>query len=199
MAAYGRLLGLNLIVLVAWLIVFGLLGWFTFASATAPARTSLDYVRLFFNLAGLLSLIGILGSAVGVVVSYAQREVVLRGQGPLEALGSGFGLVRARLGGSIVLWLISVALGIGGAIALVIALIIVALPAALVGGIFAFAASQGGGDGIPILVWIVVTLVTIAALVGVAVLNTLQWNFWTTGYLRLSRTAQPAPGSTEVS
>src|SRR5205814_996850 len=96
-----------------------------------------------------------------------------------------------------ILWLISAALGIGGGIVLVIGLLLSAIPGLIVGGILSIILNAAGAEGIPALIGVVVLVVLVAGFVGGAILNTFLWNYWTLGYLRLTRppvvVAAPAP------
>jgi hypothetical protein len=148
----------------------------------------------------LLGLVGILLAipffiAAYIVFLYAERGIAVDGLGTLGAVERGIGLLRARLGPSLLLWLISLAVGIAAAIGVAIVVVIALVPvvAVGVGSYFAFGLS-------PTLigVGIVLGLVAFAVLLAVlAVVNTFTAAYWTLGYLALTdRYPPPAPAVT---
>jgi hypothetical protein len=194
--AFGRLFGLDLLWLVAWLIVLGLVGLYALSVVRGQAVESINWLSVLIGLGSVLALLGIIASVLSVVIAYAQRSIVLDGAGPIDGLSAGFGIARRELGSSVILWLVSLVLSIGGGIALVIGLLIAALPAALVGGLLSIIINAAGGSGIPALIVTVAVVLIVGLLVGAAALNTFLWHFWTLGYLRLARPAPvagPAP------
>jgi hypothetical protein len=191
--AFGRLFGLDLLWLVAWLIVLGVVVLFALSAVRGQALEGINWLSFAIGLGSVLALLGIIASLLSVVIAYAQRAIVLDGAGPIEGLGAGFGLARRQFGTSVILWLISLVLSIGGGIALLIGLLILAIPAAIVGGILSIIINAAGGSGIPALIVTVGLVLIVGVLVGAAALNTFLWHFWTLGYLRLAQPA-PAPG-----
>src|SRR5262249_50466187 len=82
--------------------------------------------------AALGIILGLIGLAIGIpvaiaasiVVAYAQRAIAVDALGPLGAVERGIVLLRARLGSSLALWLVSLVVTIGAGIAVVIGLFI---------------------------------------------------------------------------
>lgn len=121
--------------------------------------------------------------ALTIVFGYAQRLIYTEDAGPSEALRLGWRLLRERKGPSLLVWLVSVGLGIGAAIAGFIVL----LPLlALFGGI-GFAAYTASGIGAPLIALAALGVVTVlaAGVLITAIMNTFFWHYWTRAYLRL--------------
>ncbi len=189
--AFGRLFALELLWLVFWLVAFGVVAW---SFITSLGRQS-DLVSAGFGLLGWISLLGVIGTVLGVGLAYAQRAVVLEGVGPMAGIGRALHVLRAKLGSTLLVWLVGLALSIGGGIALFIGVIVVALPAALIGAILGFLASLGGIPFVAVMFSVLGLLAFIALMVGAAALNTYLWHYWTLAYLRLA----PAERSLEPS
>jgi len=149
-------------------------------------------VGVVFNLLGIIAIVGIVGSLLGIVLAYAQRAVVLEDTGVITAVRTGAGLVRQRIGTSLVLWLIALALSIGGGIALLIGLFISALPGLLIGLIFGAIAGAAGGNMLAVTLSGAGVVLFVALFIGSAALNTFIWHYWTVAYLRLTTAAAAA-------
>jgi hypothetical protein len=191
--AFGRLFGLDLVLLAAWLVVIAVIVGFAAASILGQPLQRIQWLPWVFGLLGVFSLVGIVASVLGLIIAYAQRAIVLEDAGPIEGLRAGYQLLRRNLGNSVILWLIALALSIGGGIALVIGVLVAAIPALLVGGIVSFMLNLAGLEGIPALIIIVGLGLFAAILVGGAALNSFLWHFWTVAYLRLTGAWPPAP------
>lgn len=158
-------------------------------------------IAILFSLASdtprviLLALAGVLGLvllvvaiplliAVTVVVAFAQRAIAVEDVGPLAALETGIRLVRRNLGTTGIAWLINLALSIGAGIAIVLALLVVAIPLGIV--VFVLFSVTGVSE-----VAILFAVAAVLALVGVlwffaAVANTFFWHYWTMVYLNFA-------------
>jgi hypothetical protein len=200
-SAFGRLFSLQLMWLVLWIVVIGSILLLTINSLPSQPRPAAAWLRWLFNLLGVLAVVSILGSLLSIVLAYAQRAIVLDGAGALDAIGAGTRLVRQRLGTSLLVWLIGLALAIGGGIAVVIALILVALPTLLVGAILGFLANLAGVSGLAVTFGLLALILVVALVIGSAVLNTYLWHYWTLAYLRLTgalaTAAAPPPPAPE--
>jgi hypothetical protein len=144
--------------------------------------------------AGLLLLLAIPSWIVfSVAVLLGMRAIVLDGMRPFAALGTGFALIRRRLGRVALVWLLAAAAGIVGAIGVGIAAFVVALPLAgiVAGTYFAAGLVAAVVVGIPAaLVWLAVLL----ALSGGV--NAFTSTFWTLSFTRFDQEPQPvAAGS----
>jgi hypothetical protein len=179
--------GLAIAVAVAVVVAIGII----IATAGGPAAAAV--VTIAGVLIGIpLALVAILGGiAVGVILAFARRAIVLSNSGPISAIRTGFLLFRDRPGQSLLAWLVSVGLGIGIAIvtsiAAITAIFVLAIPA-LIGAavaswspvVIAYAVVAG------------VAFLMIAWVVGGA-LNALFWSYWTLAYLRISGgTSEPS-------
>ena len=122
--------------------------------------------------------------AVSVVVLYAQRAIAVEDVGPVEALRSGWRLVREHLGDSVLAWLVALALGLAGGLVVAAG----AAVAAAVLGAVGYAVLSAAGMTLATFVYgagaVVAVLGVLLTLVAVA--NTFFWNYWTIAYLRLS-------------
>jgi hypothetical protein len=200
-SAFGRLFSLQLMWLVLWIVVIGSILLLAINSLPSQPRPAAAWLRWLFNVLGVLAVVGILGSLLSIVLAYAQRAIVLDGAGALDAIGAGTGLVRQRLGTSLLVWLIGLALAIGGGIALVIGLVLVALPTLLVGAILGFLANLAGVSGLAVTFGLIALILFVALVLGSAVLNTFLWHYWTMAYLRLTgalaTAAAPSPPAPE--
>jgi hypothetical protein len=132
-----------------------------------------------------LVLLGIAAAvALGIVATYAQRAIPAEDLGPMAALGSGWRLLRSHPGESFLVWLISLALAVGGAVVVGLILAALAIPLVLVGIGLWNAAGVGATVVYGLLALLLVLL--IGALVG-AVLNTFFWSYWSGAFVRLRR------------
>jgi hypothetical protein len=130
-----------------------------------------------------LVLLGIVAAiALGIVVTYAQRAIPAEDVGPLAALGSGWRMLRGHPGESFLVWLISLALGVAGAVVVGLILAVLGIPLVLVGIGLWNAAGTGTTVVYGLLALLLVLLV--GALVG-AVLNTFFWSYWSGAFVRL--------------
>ena len=124
-----------------------------------------------------------------IVFLFAQRAIAVDDLGPLGAIERGIATLRARLGPSLLLWLLSLAVAIAAGIGMAFVMVIVLIPlvAAGVGSYFAFGLSAT-------LVAVGVGLVAILILVLwalSAVVNTYSAAYWTLGYLGLTERYPP--------
>jgi hypothetical protein len=184
---YLILIGLGLLVAAVVALCLGLL-----VALGSGGGGAMGVAVLLGVLVGLpLALLGIVaGIALGIVVTYAQRAIPAEDVGPLEALGSGWSLLRSHPGESILVWLISLALGVGAAVVVGLILAALAIPLVLVGVGLWNAAGVGATVVYGLLALLLVLLV--GCLVE-AVLNTFFWCYWSGAFVRLrSEPAGPA-------
>ena len=185
---FWRYLGLWLLLLaigIAVLVMFGILFLLFVAGSAAAdgvARTTFIVVLVLLGLASFLVALPLL-VGLTIVVAYAQRAIVVEDVGPWDALGVGVRLLRDRLGASLIVWLISLALGIGAAFALGLAAVLLLIP---LGGIGALLFLTTGVSAGSIAYAVVAGLVFIGAMWFLAaIVNTYFWHFWTLAYLDL--------------
>jgi hypothetical protein len=131
--------------------------------------------------------------SLSIISQLALRELVVRGEGVLAAVGGGLRIFRQNLGRSILVWLIQIALIIVATIALLLAGVIVGLvlfvPTILlsVAEYTTAAVVTGVMAGL-----ILVPLVIVVA----AALGTFNHAYWTLAYLRIS--GREIPSSSRV-
>lgn len=139
----------------------------------------------------LLALGLLLAIGVAIVVPLAQRAIALEDLGPIGGLRAGWRLARANLGASLLVWILSIGLGLAAGFGIVIALAVIAIPLTLVG--FTLWSAAGWSAATALFVVIAAVLVIGVLVVAGAMLNTFFWHYWTMAYLRLSgRHAHPA-------
>jgi hypothetical protein len=178
---YLVLFGLAILVALALAALVGLL----VAIGSGGAGGAGVAVLLGFVLGVPLVVFGIVaGVALGIVVTYALRAIADEDAGPLAALGSGWRLLRRHPGESLLVWLISLALGVGAAVVVGLAVGVLVVPLVLLGiGVWNLAGTEATvGYGV------LAGLLVLAIVAGVgAVLNTFFWSYWSQAYVRLSR------------
>jgi hypothetical protein len=140
----------------------------------------------------ILVLAGIVaGIVVSIVVPYAQRAIAVQDVGPIGALRDGWRVLREHPGSSLLVWLIDIALSIGSALvitmAMLLTVLVLGLPALGLWGAFAWTTPT-------------IAYLAIAGVVALAILltlssvaNTFIWSYWTLAYLRLR--AEPTAGT----
>ena len=162
-------------------VVVALVVWLVGIGRDDPGRA----VLLAVPAAGLALLFLLpVSIAVYLIVTYAERAIALDGHGALDGLGVGYRLLRARLGASVVLWLITIVIGIGSGFVFGLTALVVLLPfgAAIV------ALYMSAGLSGTVIALGVVGLVTLVAVVWAvsALVNTYTAAYWTLGYLGLT-------------
>jgi hypothetical protein len=197
--AVGFLLALPLIGL-------GILGLITVAVFGIPALASGGGQALAAGVltpaatAGLvgmglvLSIIGLLAVAVGVIVSMLEevslRHAVLDGQGALDSIKATWADVRAKRGVAS-MWLVMILVNIAAGIAAAITFI----PVAAVIGIVVAASVVAGGTG---MLWLIAPALLVLVLMGMlfkAVYATFQNTAWTSFYDRMQRPELDSAGT----
>lgn len=159
--------GKTIVIIVISLTVLGI---------TGLAAASLGYLTFF-------SLWFVLGVAIGLLVIYATRAVVLDHAGPIEALRRAWRLMIDTLARTLLLFLLSTGLSIAGSIVASLAMVLTAIPAIAAWVITGLSGWPTPGIAISILL----SLLPIAALViSFAILNTYLTAFWTIIYMKLT-------------
>lgn len=197
---FWRYVGLWLVLIalgIAVLVIVGIVGFGLFAGAIFGGRLSGPLITVGAVVGALAALVAIpLAVALTIIVAYAQRAIAVENVGPWEALNAGWTLLRRRFGTSLVVWLISVALGIAGAIVVGIVAVLLLIP---LGGIL-LVLILGSGMSVGTIAYGVVALLVFAAVLwGVSgVLNAYFWNLWTLTYLHLTGRMEPAAGTPPI-
>jgi hypothetical protein len=153
---------------------------------TPPSTAPLWLVVLLATLFALPVFTVLIAAAltISIVVAFAQRAIAVEDVGPAAALRSGWRLMRAHLGDSLMTWLVNVGLalvcGIVGVAGVLGTLVVLAGVGALVFAAAGLTAPTIGYVGIGALVF----LAGVLTLVGIA--NTFFWTYWTLAYLQLT-------------
>ncbi|MHB1006456.1 MAG: DUF7544 domain-containing protein [Chloroflexota bacterium] len=197
---FWRFLGLWLLLIVlgiAVTILVLVIGGAFFAGAFlgGDARGPVIVIGVLLAIVAVLVAIPV-GIAVTIAVAYAQRVMVVEDVGPWSALGTAFGLLRRRLGASLVLWLISLALGIGVGIILGIAAVVLLIPLGGVGALL-FISTGVSAASLAYAVVAAITFVGLLWFVG-GIANTFFWHFWSLSYLQLTGRAEQGPPAQEA-
>ena len=181
------LMGLGILALLT-LAVFGLPALIAGGSATPSVAAGLVGMGL------VLSLIGLVGLVIGVIVSILQevalRHAVLDGRGALDSIKTTWADLRGKRGVAsmwLVMILVNIAAGIGAAILFI--------PVVVVIGFVVAASVAAGGTG---MLWLIVPAVLVLFLVGMlfkAVYATFRNTAWTSFYERMQRPELGAPES----
>jgi hypothetical protein len=132
----------------------------------------------------LLAALMIGGLCVSIIVAFAQRAIAVEDVGPIEALRSGYALMRLHLGESALTWVINLGLTIACGVASVAGFVATLLMLGALGvAIFAMA-----GIGTVSLVYVGVggVLLLLGGLLVSGISNAFFWNYWTLAYLNLS-------------
>ena len=125
-----------------------------------------------------------LALAMSIVVAFAQRAIAIENAGPIESLRSGWHLMRAHLGDSLMTWLINVALALASGLAFAAGLLAAIL---VLGGIGAMLfAAVGLTTSFVVYAGFGGLVLLAAVLTAIGIANAFFWNYWTLAYLRLS-------------
>lgn len=178
------LIGLALLIAIA--LPLGLVIAAVFAGTEATGARVVSVVLAALVAIPLLIVVFV---SLSIISEFALREIVVRGERVLAAIGGGFRILRQNLGRSILVWLIQIALIIVATISLLLAGAIVGvvlfLPTILlsVAEYTTAAIATGVVAGL-----ILAPLVIVAA----AALGTFNHAYWTLAYLRISGTEAPS-------
>jgi hypothetical protein len=195
LGTFGSILGLRLIGLAFSLLVVAAIGLlallgFLFYQGGQPAGVAVVAG------VGFLVLLALIPAAIlaGIVFILATRSVVLEQRGAVAALGRALRLLGARLGRTLLVWLIQVGLSIGAAIVIAIPLVVLLLA---MGGLL-LAIGLSAGLAAAIVIGIPFGLVLIAVLVVVGGMTGAYFStYWTLAFRRMELDpplpAYPAP------
>jgi len=174
--------GIVLGVLLAVGMPVGLLVWGAFVSDSTALRALVVVAAVLVAIVALV----VIFIPLAIVRQYARRELVVRGVGVLDSVGTGYRLFRSNIGTSLLVWLIQLGLMLGAGIALILALLIVGVILALPAIILAIA----GYTAAAIIAGVVAGLILLPLfIVAVAILGTFNHSYWTLAYLRLAPVA----------
>src|SRR5688500_18914847 len=182
-----RYAGLWLLLAAVAIALVAVIGGTVAAGIGAAAATGAP--RVLWGIGALIAIpfalaAAVAGIALSVTVAYAERAIYAEDAGPVEALKSGWRVLRGNLGASALLWLVNVALSIG--VGIVVALGGMALVGVLGSAGAALWFTTGWSWALVAYGTAGLAAVIAVALVACAVVNTFFWNYWTLAYLRLA-------------
>lgn len=191
--SFWRLLGMWLLVALA---VFGVIlllllviGLPIGLSLSRGADFGTGAIVLIVLFVILLVLIAIpVGVVMQIVLSWANRSLVLEGTRIVESLRAGWRLFRSNVGTSLLVWLIGVGVSIGAGILLLVPLALVGIPM----GFAVYRLFNDGGAGM----WGLLGLLGLIAVVVLAVYKSLVTTYfgayWTVAYRNLATPGGPS-------
>ena len=128
---------------------------------------------------------------LGIVAQFALREIVVRREGVVGSIGSGYRLFRSNLGRSLLIWLIQLAIWIGAGVVLLILLLLLGLILFLPTIFLAVAEYVTAALATGVVAGLILLPLL---LVAVGALGTFNHSYWTLAYLRLTAPPQePTP------
>ncbi len=148
-------------------------------------------------------LIVLLAVALNTLREFFWRVCVLEGQGVLDSIRKGFGLVKRRLGNVAMMWLIMLGIGLGYTIITIPVFLVLLLAGVLIGGIPALLVGllvhllvaegaaawiAGGLVGLPVMLLVIVVP---SIFIG-GIYQTFNFNVWTLTYRELRALEQVA-------
>jgi len=122
--------------------------------------------------------------AVSIAVAFAQRAMAVEDVGPIDGLRAGFRLIRQRVGTSILVWLVNVALSIGGGLAVLVGIVVLLVPLGVMG--IALFVIAGMSTVVVIYGVAAVVALMIAGWILGSIANIFFWNYWTLVYLNFT-------------
>jgi hypothetical protein len=152
------------------------------AGAFATDSTALRVAAVVVAVLVAVVLLVVVFVLLAIVRQFARRELVVRGQGVLGSVGSGYRLFRRNFGRSLLVWLIQLGLMLGAGIALLIVLVIVGLLLFLPTILLAVAEYATAAIATGVVAGLILLPLLIVAL---AILGTFNHSYWTLAYLRL--------------
>jgi hypothetical protein len=153
------------------------------AGAFATDSTTLRAAAVMVAVLVAIALLIVVFVLLAIVRQFARRELVVRGEGIIGSVGSGYRLLRRNLGKSLLVWLIQLGLMLAAGIALLIALVIVGLLLFLPTILLAVAEYTTAAIATGVVAGLILLPLLIVAL---AVLGTFNHSYWTLAYLRLT-------------
>jgi hypothetical protein len=189
LGTFVPILALRLLVLLFVVVVVLLLGGLIALGVVSIVNQQGAAAALAFVVAALLLLLLIpIGIGAGIAVALATRAIVLEQLGAIAALERGFRLLFGRLGRVLLVWLLSIALGIGASLVLGLALVVVGVPLALLG----LAVYAAGGLGAALSAGTVLLfLFTIVSILASGAVGSYLSAYWTLAFRRFEIDVPP--------
>ena len=156
------------------------------AGAFATDSSALQVLAVVVVVPLAVALLFVVFIPLAIVRQFARRELVVRGVGVVDSVGTGYRLFRRNIGRSLLVWLIQLGIMLGAGIALIIAALIVGLVLFLPTIILAVT----GYTTAAIIAGVVAGLILLPVfIVATAALGTFNHSYWTLAYLRLADTS----------
>jgi len=156
------------------------------AGAFATDSSALQVLAVVVAVPLAVALLIVVFILLAIVRQFARRELVVRGVGVVDSVGTGYRLFRRNMGRSLLVWLIQLGIMLGAGIALIIALLIVGLVLFLPTIILAVT----GYTTAAIIAGVVAGLILLPLfIVASGALGTFNHSYWTLAYLRLAHTS----------
>jgi len=193
-ACFWRLFGMWVLVGLTVLVVMAVLIAIVVVPIAVSSANSGDVggvgvvAAVLIGIGMLLALIPA-AAVLNIVLEWAARALVLENTGVLASLSRGWRLFRANVGPSLLVWLVSVVLSLGAAIAIAIVAFAAAIPAGLL------LAASWGNTGTAVLAALVggLGLVVLVGMLAVKVVWATYFNaYWTLAFRQLTAPRAPA-------
>jgi hypothetical protein len=188
---FAPILLLRLLVLLLWLVVVLVVGGLIALGVVSVVNQQGAVATLAFVVGSLLLLLLIpIAIAVGIAVQLATRAIVLEQLGTMAAIERGFRLLFGRLGRVLLVWLLSIPLGIAAGLLLVILLTVAGLPLV---ALAALAFATGGVAALLTVAVFLLFLYTVASILAGGAVGSYLTTYWTLAFRRLELDIPPAP------
>lgn len=187
---FWPILGLRVLVFLLALVAVGVLvGVFVVGIVAAVNEQIAGAVVAFVLGASALLVFIVLAIAASIVLTLTIRSIVLEQRSVFAALGRGLRLLTERLGRTLLVWLLSIFLGIVVGVIGALALLVLAMPFAAVAlVVYAAAGLAGMLTSAAVLIFL---FILISTLVGGAIGSYVSI-YWTLAFRRLELDAAPA-------
>lgn len=178
------LIGLALLIAIAAPLGLVVTAVFAGTEATGARVTSVVLALLV-----AIPLLIVVFVSLNIISQFALREIAVRDTGLLASIGGGLRIFRRNLGGSILVWLIQIALVIVATITLLLAGAVVGLALFLPTILLSIAEYTNAA----VITGIIAGVIMAAILVVVAAaLGTFSHAYWTVAYLRITEAGAPS-------
>lgn len=195
---FGSLLGIailiNLPLVLLALILLALVALPFLGALSASGNVQFDQILAMGGMSSVLFLICAIFCLAGLgfllkpIYEFIVRACVISDLGAMNSIREGWRVVRANLGGVVVLYLLQIAVGIGfGILMIPVTIVLIAIPA-VIGAVLFFAANA---SPIAIIVGIIVGIPVLLILLWISGLyRAFESTLWTEGYLQAAKSEQ---------
>ncbi len=142
----------------------------------------------------LICVLFLFAIVIGFISTQAERAIVIENEGVISGLRRGWNVLKKNLGPILIIWLITVVIGVAAGILIDLPILLIVGPALIAFGAGLFA---GGGNNLSYAPLIIAGLCAVAyipvSLVAFSILATYTESVWTLTYLRLTKQHVQAP------